>query len=138
MAAIQKPSLALFTGDKTLGTVFSEQNQIMVKYMEVNAVGSDSTGRLGFNAFGKTRILILQGAHDGTGFTGADANLRLMDFIEEMEDWVNYAGFTPTTTFTNSFNVSFTVQPVDWTWTRSIEDPYRILYTLLMKEVAGV
>ncbi len=130
-----KPTLDIFTGSKTLGTVFNEQNQITVKYFEANLPGTDTEGRIATNIFGKTRIIVIQGAHDGTGFgsAGDTQEEKLADFIYEMEEWVNHNGVNSSQQYTDSFGVSYTVDAIDWTWTRSFNQPFRILYTLLMK-----
>lgn len=128
-----KPTLDIFSGAKTLGTVHSEQNQINVKFWDFSFPFTDTTGRTSINALGKTRIIMVQGAHDGTGFDGATQEQKLGDFIYEMEQWVN-AGIQSTQVYTDSFETSYNVDAVDWTWTRSFSDPNRILYSLIMKE----
>ena len=130
---VTKPSLDIFTGSKNLGVVFNEQNQINVKYFEVNIPLTDTTGRTSLNALGKTRIIVIQGAHSGEGFDGATANDRLADFVYEMEQWIN-ATVSSEQVYTDSLGVSYSVDPVDWTWNRSFSDPNRIIYTLLMKQ----
>lgn len=131
--AITKPALSIFTGSKDLGTVFSEQNNINVKFFEINNPLGDTTSRISLQVGGKNRIIILQGAHDGEGFTGADDNAKLADFVYEMEEWIN-ASIQTSKVYTDSLGNTYSVDAVDWVWTRSFDDPYRILYTLMMKE----
>jgi len=128
-----KPSLSIFTGTKDLGSVFREQNQINVKFIDFNIPFSNTEGNTALNAGGKTRILILQGAHDGTGFDGTTQEQKLADFVYEMEQWVN-ANVQSKITYTDSMGVSYTVYCVDWSWQRSFDDPFRILWSLMIKE----
>ena len=130
---VDKPTLSIFTGDKSLGTVFQEQNQINVKFIDFNLPLSDTTGNTSFNLKGKTRLLMVQCAQDGTGFDGATDNQRIADFVYEMEEWVN-ANVQTTRIYTDSLGVSYNVYCADFTWTRSFSDPNRILYTLMMKQ----
>lgn len=134
MVAI-KPTLSIFTGTQSFGRVFRESNQINVKYAEINLPFSTTSGRLSGNVAGKTRIIMIQGAQDGTGYTGADANTRLKAFVADMEGWIN-AAIQTSKTFTNSFGNSYTVDTIDWSWVRSVGDPNRLIYTLIMKETA--
>lgn len=129
-----KPTLSIFTGGKTLGVLYREQSEIISKFTEINMPLTSSTGRLGFNLLGKTRIIIVQGVHDGTGFDGGTAEARLGDFIYEMETWVNSAIQT-SKVYTDSFGTSYNVHCADWLWTRVNSDPGRIVYTLTFKEV---
>ena len=82
---------------------------------------------------GKTRIIILQGAHDGTGFDGATPEQKIGDFIFEVEEWVNSKVQTKRI-YTDSFATAYFVHCVDWTWTRSNNEPSRILCSFLFKE----
>lgn len=128
-----KPSLSIFTGDKNLGRVFREQNQIVVPFFELNMPLSDTTGKIAINTSGKTRIIMIQGAHDGTGFDGATSEQKLSDFIYEMEEWIN-ASIQVHKVYTDSLNVAYNVYCVDWTWTRSFNDPFRVLWSLMLKQ----
>jgi hypothetical protein len=134
-----KPTLAIFTGTKGLDRVFREQNQINVKFTEFNVPLTGTTGNTAINWKGKTRFIMVQGSHDGTGFDGVDQNGKLSDFIYEMEEWVtgdnNFGNIQSATIYTNSFGVKYNVKCFDWTYIRSFENPSRILYTLLMHEV---
>ena len=130
---MSKPTLSIFTGGKGLGVIYKEQSELIVKWTEANAPLTSSSGRISFNLTGKTRIITVQGAHDGTGFDGATQEAKLGDFIYEMETWIN-ATTQLSKTYTNSFAVAYKVDCVDWIWTRSNTDPGRILYTLLLKE----
>lgn len=128
-----KPKLSIFTGLKTLGTVYRENNQINIKFTEFNVPFTTTAGNSSVNWKGKTRIIMVQGAHDGNGFDGVTDEGKLSDFIFEMEEWVN-AAVQPKIVYTDSFDVGYNVYCVDWSWTRSFADPNRILWTLLMKE----
>lgn len=138
MVATQ-PTLSIFSGTEGLGTFFSEQNQINVKFVEDTLAFSDTTGNFAFNIKGKVRYIIIQGAHDGTGFTGATQNDKLSAFVTKIEEWVrgkdNFGNVQATITYTNGFGKNFSVKAFDWSWRRSFNDPNRILYSLLMHEV---
>lgn len=127
-----KPLLSVFGTSDGLGHIFKENDQINVKFWEINLPFTDTTGRTSVQLGGKNRIIMIQGSHDGTGFgTGTD-NEKLALFISTMEGWVN-AKIQTHRVYTNSFDVEFNVDAVDWSWTRSFDDPFRILYTLIMK-----
>lgn len=110
-----------------------EQDQINVKFLEFNIPFTDATGRASANWGGKNRILIIQGAHSGSGGTGSTQQAKLLSFITAMETWVN-ANIQSSAIYTNSFGVTATVDAVDWSWKRSFNDPNRIIYNLIMKE----
>ena len=135
---MSKPTLEIFTGDKTLGSIFREQIQINVKFAEFTLAFSNTTGNTAANVGGKIRVIMLQGAHDGTGFTGDTPEDKLGQFIYEMDDWVTgrneNLNIQAHIVYTDSFGETYTVYCVDWMWTRSITDPNRILYTLILKE----
>lgn len=130
-----KPTLSIFTGNKDLGKIFREQNQINVKFFEGNIPFTDTSGRFSLQWLGKTRILLVQAAHDGTGFDGSSQEDKLADFVYEMEQWVN-AGIqtSQSVTYTDSLGSTYSVDAIDFTWNRSFQDPFRIIYTLLMRE----
>jgi hypothetical protein len=127
-----KPTFTFFTGTENLGVVYKESNEVIVKFLEFNLPGTSSSGRWSANLFGKTRVITIQGAHDGTGFSGATQEEKLWDFINTMEEWID-ANFQTSKLFTNSFNHTFSVDCVDWIWTRSNTDPGRVIYTLMLK-----
>jgi len=130
-----KPTLSIFTGDKNLGQIFREQNQINSKFFEGNIPRTNTEGRFAFNLLGKTRILLIQAAHDGTGFSGATQNDKIADFVYEMEQWVNAnVQDTISVQLTDSLENTYTVDAIDFTWNRTINDPFRITYTLLMRQ----
>lgn len=134
-----KPTLSIFTGNKGLGQIFREQNQLNVKFSEGNIPFSDTTGNTAVQWKGKTRFIMLQGVHDGTGFDGTDQNGKLSDFVYEIEYWVRGRGkvgyMQEGIIYTDSFGVSYTVKCFDWSWTRSFNDPSRILWSLMLHEV---
>ncbi|MFW5889464.1 MAG: hypothetical protein ACOCUD_03690 [Bacillota bacterium] len=135
----QKPSLALFSGTESFGDVFMEQNQMTLKYFEFNIPFSSTSGRVATNVLGKTRILMIQGATDGDGFTGLTTDAKLLNFIDIFEDWLNSndgsgVSIQTSTVYTSSMGRNYTVDGVDFMWTRSFNDPSRILYTLIMKQ----
>lgn len=130
---MSKPTLSIFSGAKGLGTIFSEQNQINVKMQGSTVPFTTTSGNATVNLGGKIRIIVVQGAHDGTGFDGTTQEQKLGDFIYEMEQWIN-AGTQTAKRYTDSFGEEYLVMCTDWTWTRSFKDPNRILYSLLMKE----
>jgi len=130
---VDKPTLSVFTGTEGLGTIYKEQNQINCKFFDFNVVGTTTEGRTSANVFGKSRIIILQGAHDGTGFDGVGANDKIAEFVWTMEQWVN-AGIQTHRIYKDSLDNSYNVDAIDWSWTRTFDQPNRILYVLLMKQ----
>lgn len=129
-----QPSLSIFTGGKTLGTVFREQNQINVKFLEGNVPTTTTQGRASLRT-NATRFVMVQGAHDGTGFTGANYEEKIADFIFEMEAWFNVSTFSySAATYTDSFGNTYTMDLADWTWTRSFQQPTRILWSMILVE----
>lgn len=117
-----------------LGLFFSEQNNINVRFWEKNFPLTSTSGRISLNIWGKIRTIVLQGAMDGSGYAGVTREQKIADFIYEMEQWVNNSGEQKTAIYTDTFGTAYTVDAVDWQWTRSNSDPYRILYNLIMKE----
>lgn len=134
-----QPTLDIFTGSKNLNRVFREQHQYNIKFTEFNLPFSQDSGNIAVNWKGKTRVIVVQGAHDGTGFDGSTQENKLSDFIFEMEQWVSGATGTANVQksqiYTDSFGVSYTVKCFDWTWSRSFSDPNRINWSLLLKVV---
>lgn len=117
-----------------LGTIFREQNNINVRFWDANIPLTSSSGRLSLNILGKIRTIIIQGATDGTGYSGATTDDKLADFVYEVEQWVNNSGEQKTAQYTDSIGNVYTVDAVDWQWTRSNTDPNRLSYNLIMKE----
>lgn len=137
-----KPTLSIFTGSKTLGTVFSEDHQLNVKFTEFNIPFTSETGNTAINWKGKTRVILVQGAHDGVGFDGVSSESKLADFIYEIEQWITgasdfegIANIQGAITYTDSFGNTYSVKCFDWSWRRSFADPNRIVYSLLLKRV---
>jgi len=128
-----KPELSIFSGTQSLGRIFSEQNQINVKFWEINIPLSNTAGRISQNVMGKTRIVVLQGGHTGDGFVGSDPEDKLKSFIYEMEQWIN-VDEQDDIVYTDSFGVNYSMDGVDWSWTRSFKNPNQILWSLIMKE----
>ena len=135
MVKIAKPRLSIFTNPQSLGTVFKEQNQITIPMSGKSLPLTGTSGNYKVNAFGKYRTILVQGAHDGTSFTGADVDTRLYNLIETFEAWIN-AGVQTDQIYYDSMGHQYPVMCLDFTWTRSITDPNRILYSLMMMEVA--
>jgi len=135
---MSKPTLSIFSGGENFGSIFKEQNQINVKFTEFNMPLSDTTGNTAVNWKGKIRFITLQGAHDGTGYTGGPSHQAIKHFINDMEYWIQgtdeFGHMQPHIVFTDSFGKTYDVYCVDWSWTRSFNDPNRILWTILMKE----
>ena len=128
-----KPTISEFTGTESLGTIFREQNKIQVKLLGGKLPASSSSGNVELNLGGKIRTIIVQGASDGVGFTGATPEQQLAQFVYRMEEWVNN-GIQTLRVYTDSLNEEYNVHCVDWTWIRSFSDPNRILYTLTLRE----
>ena len=127
-----KPTLSIFAGNKNLGIIFSEQNQITTKYLEGNIPFTSTSGRASFR-LNATRFIMLQGSHDGTGFDGATPDDRIGDFIFEIEDWFNtFSTSYAAATYTDSYGTSYLVDCVDWTWTKSFDNPFRIIWSLIL------
>lgn len=131
------PELSVFSGSESLGIIYSEENEIVRKVAEVNIPGTSSEGKISYGVFGATRIIIVQGAHDGTGFSGETQEGRLYKFVETVESWVNMN--IPTKKYyTDILGFTFAVKPINFTRKMSNTVPNRVLYSLLMKEVADV
>lgn len=128
-----KPTLSIFTGAESFGLVYSEQNQINCKFAEVNVPLTTTSGNVSFNFLGKSRIIVVQGLNDGTGFSGATQNVQIRNFIARMEGQINSAIQTAFYYY-DSFGVEYKVHAVDWTWSRSFTNPSAIIFTLMMKE----
>jgi hypothetical protein len=135
--AILKPTLGIFTGTQNLGTVILEQRQLNTKFTDFTLPLSPEAGNSAINWKGRVGTIIIQGFHDGDGFPGTDANEKLDSFIKDIEEWilatVTTLNIQEKTTFTDSFGNSRNVYCYDWTWARSVTDPYRINYSLLLK-----
>jgi len=135
---MSKPTLEIFTGTQNFGRVYKETNQINVKFIEFNMLFSDTTGNTAVNARGKTRLIMLQGANDGTGWDGATPEAKIEGFIQDVEVWVRGYGETGSIQqhieYTDSFGTIYDVYCVDWTWTRSFNDPNRVLWSLMLKQ----
>ena len=134
---MSKPLLNVFTAPKGLGVIYKEQLQVNVSFLEFNVPLTSSSTHFSANLGGKKRIIMVQGAHDGTGFDGGTPNAKLGDFVYEMEDWVNDAT-QPIAIFTDSFGITYYVHCFDWVWIRTPQDPNRVLYTLFMVETASI
>ena len=130
-----KPTFSFFNhaGGEGLGEIFNENNQINIKFLDAFIPFSDTTGRTSINALGKSRLITVQGSHDGTGFTGANPEAQIKSFIDKMELWIN-ASMQTSESYTDSFNQTYAVDCVDWSWKRSNNDPFRIIYSLIMME----
>ena len=135
---MSKPTLSIFTGTENFGNIFKEQNQINVKFTEFNFALTDVAGNTAVNWKGKTRFIMLQGAHDGSGYTNGPSPTAIKYFIDDMELWVrgsNEIGkIQAHITYTDSFGEAYNVYCVDWSWTRSFADPNRIIWSILMKQ----
>lgn len=129
------PTLSIFTGTENLGTIYSVENNINVKFLEGNIPGTGTTGRFSWQIGGKTRVITIQGAHSGAGFTGSTPEEQQSEFIYQMEEWIN-ANIQDTTivTFTDKYGFTYTVDAVDWTWKNTAQDPSRVLYSIILKE----
>ena len=132
-----RPTLDIYTGAKDLRTVFREQHDINVKFTEFNIPFTGEEGNTAVNWKGKTRIILVQGAHDGKNFDGATPNNKLGDFIYETEQWVSGGtlNIQESAVYTDSFGVSYNVKCFNWMWARSLSDPSRVIYSFLLKRV---
>jgi len=132
------PTLSIFSGAESFGTVFREQNQIVINYLDGSVPTSDTTGRKSLRN-SATRFIAVQGASDGTGFSGSSNEEKTNSFIQKMESWFNvnttvYAAAN----YTDSYGNTYKVDCVDFTWNRSTQQPFRILYNLLLVERGDV
>ena len=133
-----QPNLSfLITAGHTLGVVFREQNQINANISSLTVPFTSTGGNLGVSVKGKKRIMTIQGAMDGEGYTGSTTDDKINDFIYEMEEVVNKGG-SSSFRFYDSFGNSYGVFCIDFTWTRSTSDPLRILYSLVMMQVGAI
>jgi len=132
---MSQPDLDIFDGTEGFGVIYNEENEIVRKVAEVNLPGSSTEGKLSYGVFGATRIIILQGASDGVGFSGADQEGKLYNFVEVIEDWVNMN--IPTgQTYTDMLGFTYNVKPINFTRKMTNTVPNRVIYSLLMKETA--
>jgi hypothetical protein len=132
-----KPTLSVFTGTESLGLIYNEQVQLNVKFIESGVPFTNSTGQLSFAWLGKKKIILLQGAIDGSGFSGATQDAKLKAFVVAMYNWANQ-NTMDVKIYTNSFGDMANVHCIDFTYNRSFKDPNRLIYSILMKEVADV
>ncbi len=129
-----KPSISILSSPEDLGLIYTEQNQINIKFIDFNIPFTSTSGRLSWNVGGKTRLIVLQGAHDGSNFSGSDQDDKLANFIAAMEAWINIDGAQANAILTDSLGYTYNVDCVDWQWTRRRDDPNRLLYNLILKE----
>lgn len=130
---VSQPTLDIFTGSETFGHVIKEQSQIIRQVYGTAVPGTSSSGRVDFAVGGATRIFLIQGFNAGIGFSGASQNAKLGDFIYTMEQWVNAASPSKQT-LTDSFGVGYNVTPIEFTWSRVKGDPFRVAFSLIVKE----
>lgn len=134
-----KPTLGIFTTPKGLGTIYREQHQLNVKFSEGNIPFTDVSGHYAVNWKGKVKTILIQGAHDGTGFDGTTSEQKLGDFIYELEEWIRGMGepllIQDSTIYTDSFGGTWNTKAFDFTWVRSFSDPNRVIYSLMLKVV---
>jgi len=136
-----KPTLSIFSAPKGLGTVILEQVQVNTKFTDFTIPFTTDAGNTAINWKGRVRTLVVQGFHDGEGFDGATDSAKIADFIFEIEQWITAKTETEgpniqgSVVFTDSFGVAYRVKCYDWTWSKSVTDPFRINYSLLLKVV---
>jgi hypothetical protein len=132
-SVIEKPKISITANTFIdLGLVYSEQHQINVKFVDFNIPLTSDSGYTALNLLGKTRFIVVQGAQDGSGYSHADPNGRLRQFILEVEAWVN-SPVQIARTYYDTFGAPYNVYCADFTWMRSTSDPQRVLYTFLLK-----
>lgn len=130
-----KPTLSVFTGSENLGYVFSESVQLNNKFWQGDVPFTDDTGHFALNILGKNRYITVQGACDGVGFSGATQELKLRDFVETVDSWINGTGAQTSEVYTTSIGIAYDVKCVDFTWSRLLKDPNRILYSFIFVRV---
>jgi hypothetical protein len=130
-------TLTALTGSESLGTIYTEQVQLNNKFIEMNTVFGSSSAHLSFNWLGKKKIFLIQGAQDGSTFSGTGQDAKLKDFVDTIELWANQ-GTMAVKVLTTSIGSLHNVHCIDFTWNRSYKDPNRLIYSLLMMEVASV
>ena len=131
-----KPYFQFLTddGSKGLGQVRLEEQQILVRFKDFFLPLSGTTGRIGLNVKGKVRVITLQGATDASDYDGGTNDVRLRDFILTIEEWVNNNGAQESKEYHDSTGGQMDVNCIDFTWRRSLSDPFRILYTFLLRQ----
>lgn len=130
---VQKPTCSLFSGDQNFGIIYQEQQHLIKKVYGVAVALTSSEERADFGGGGVTRLITVQGVHDGNGFAGVTQNQKLDTFIFTIEEWFN-KGIQTAITYTNSFGVDFKVRGLEFKWQRMRNDPFRIAYTLVLRE----
>lgn len=129
-----KPTMNLF-GPDGLGTVYNEEIDLTVLYSDFNLPFTNDVGNIMVNWKGKTRAIAVQGAHAGIGFSGADTDAKINDWLQTyMYAWVN-APVVGSREYTDSFGNTYDVKPINFRWRRAFNDPSRIIYSLLMRVV---
>lgn len=129
-----QPQLSIFTGGKTLGNVFTEEVQLVTKFVEFNIPGTQAQGNTALNLGGKTMLIIVQGVQKGTAFDGVTVDQRLADYVYEMNQWVN-APIQTSRVYTTSLGDSYDVVCHDFTYKRMLEGQNQLVWSLLLKVV---
>ena len=132
-----KPLLSIFTGTENLGLIYREQNQINVKAVDFWLATTGTEGRVYWDVLGKKRIVTIQAAQDGQGFTGGQGDVGILAFLTLVEEWINpdlsITGMGRKV-FTDSLGRTFNMKVLDFTWNRLNTDPFRIVYSLMLIE----
>lgn len=130
-----QPSLSIFNIFENFGKVYTEQMQINIDMSTFNIPLTGTDGTVNVNWKGKKRIITLQGATDGDGFSGVSSEAKILTFVTKIEDWVS-ANVQTSRTYYDSLGRSWTVNCLDFQWTRSIKDPNRLLYSFVFIQSA--
>jgi len=130
-----KPTISVFTGSESLGLIYSESVQLNNKFWQGDVPFTNDTGHFALNVLGKNRYITLQGVSDGIGFSGATQDLKLRDFVETVDLWINASGAQSSEVYTTSIGIAYDVKCVDFTWTRVLGDPNRLLYSFIFIRV---
>ena len=130
---MSKPTITGTTTITDLGHVRDEDIRIFNKIMTAPLPFTSTSSTLNINLKGKKRLITVSGVQDGSGYAGATRALKIQSFIAEMEIWVNQ-GIQGKRTYTNSFASAYEVFCIDFVWTRNIESPSKIDYTITLVE----
>jgi hypothetical protein len=122
------------TGITNLGTITDEKNQIVNNIVQKSLPLKSTSGAIMSNVLGKKRTISVSGVNIGTGYSGADVDAKINNFIQDVEDWVNIAGKQERRIVTDSFGNTYDCICQSFTWDKTQNNPTFLLYTMVLIE----
>lgn len=118
------------TGTTTvdLGTVLSEDIQIVRRVPQFNLPATKTSQTITNGLLGAIRLITIQGIIKGT-------EAELDSFNDDMEAWCN-TNVQSKRTYTDSLGNTYTVRNIDYVRLRNNEGPGRLLYNMTFLESA--